>query len=248
MFDVGIIGGMGPAATAELFRRIVLYTSAQTDQQHLKLCILNDPTVPDRTEFILHGGDSPLPLIRENIHTAKKFGCERFAIPCNTSHYFYQEFERVEGITFINMVRETCRYVAQAHKGKSVCVLATLGTVQGDVYNTAGKPVDAVHYPCDETNRRLMDMIRKIKAGACDFATMAAEVERLLCAEFSVDSTVFILACTELSMLVPYLHLEAVDAMDVLAGKLIADCGKELNEQYFPLKKSCFQRDAYAEN
>lgn len=248
MFDVGIIGGMGPAATAELFRRIVLYTSAQTDQEHLKLCILNDPTVPDRTDFILHGGDSPLPRIQENIHTAKELGCERFAIPCNTAHYFYQEFERVQGITFINMVRETCRYVAQAHKGKSICVLATLGTVQADVYNRAGEPWDTVHYPPDETNRQLMDVIRNIKAGAADFAQMAEELEKVLCAEFHTDSTVFILACTELSMLVPYLHLNAVDAMDVLAGSLIADCGKELNEQYFPLEKRCFQRDAYAEN
>lgn len=53
MFDVGIIGGMGPAATAELFRRIVLYTFAQTDQEHIKLYILNDPTIPDRTDYIL---------------------------------------------------------------------------------------------------------------------------------------------------------------------------------------------------
>ena len=69
MFDIGIIGGMGPAATAELFKRVVLYTLADKDQEHIKMCILNDSLIPDRTEYIINNGESPLFEILKNIRT-----------------------------------------------------------------------------------------------------------------------------------------------------------------------------------
>ena len=37
MYKLGIIGGMGPLATSELFRRIVLKTDAKFDREHIKL-------------------------------------------------------------------------------------------------------------------------------------------------------------------------------------------------------------------
>ena len=50
---LGIIGGLGPAATASLFMRIIDHTDAKTDQDHLDITILNRPQIPDRTAFIL---------------------------------------------------------------------------------------------------------------------------------------------------------------------------------------------------
>lgn len=240
MFDVGIIGGMGPAATAELFRRIVLYTLAHTDQEHIKMCILNDPTIPDRTDFILKRGNSPFPSILGNIHLAKSIGCKYFAIPCNTSHYFYKEFEMVGGIHFINMVEETCKYAADTYPGRKICVLATLGTVTADVYRSIGATVGNIVYPSENANITIMEIIRSIKAGECELHKAADCMLQMLSDEFNFQDTVFVLACTELSLLLPYMRGQFVDAMDVLAGTIIAKCKKPLNKEAFKLSEDFF--------
>ena len=240
MFDVGIIGGMGPAATAELFRRIVLYTSAQTDQEHIKMCILNDPTIPDRTDYIIKNSKSPLPAILRNINIARDIGCKYFAIPCNTSHFFCTEFEAVRGIEFINMVGETCKYAAEVFPGRQICVLATLGTTEADVYKKIGVTVGKIVYPSMEVNTTLMEIIRCIKAGESNLMKLADRLLQMLLNEFSANETVFVLACTELSLLLPYLNRQFIDAMDVLAGTIISKCCKPINKKTFKLFKDYF--------
>lgn len=240
MFDVGIIGGMGPAATAELFRRIVLYTSAQTDQEHIKLCILNDPAIPDRTDYIIRNGKSPLPAILHNIDIARDIGCKYFAIPCNTSHFFYTEFEAVRGIEFINMVGETCKYAAEVFPERKICILATLGTIEGNVYKKIGATVGNIVYPSMEVNTTLMETIRCIKAGESNLMELADRMLQILLCEFPVNETVFVLACTELSLLLPYLNGQFIDAMDVLAGTIISKCCKPINKETFKLSGDYF--------
>ena len=58
---IGILGGMGPYATVELFSKILKFTPARKDQEHLRIIIDNNPKIPDRTEAILGNGKSPLP-------------------------------------------------------------------------------------------------------------------------------------------------------------------------------------------
>jgi aspartate racemase len=53
---IGILGGMGPLATADLFRKIVLMTKAGCDNEHLRIYIDNNANIPDRTGAILQGG------------------------------------------------------------------------------------------------------------------------------------------------------------------------------------------------
>lgn len=238
MYDIAIIGGMGPAATAELFRRIVLYTSARTDQEHIKLCVLNDPTIPDRTEFILNGGISPLLGILKNIDVAKKIGCKYFAIPCNTSHYFYQRFSDIKGIKFINMVKEACKYVIHTYPNKNICVLATLGTISCNVYKNIGGKY--IIYPSRNVNVDIMEIIHLIKAGESELSQLAERMLKVLADEFKIEDTVFLLACTELSLLLPYVRGQFVDAMDILAGTIIIKCNKSLNSKTFKLHGDYF--------
>lgn len=240
MFDLGIIGGMGPAATAELFKRVVLYTSARTDQEHIKICILNDPTVPDRTDFLLNGGASPLPSLLENIEIAKNVGCKYFAIPCNTSHYFYKDFEKINGIEFINMVEVTCQYAATIFPGKCICVLATLGTINSNVYKKIGGKTGNIVYASSNINTNIMGIIRSIKAGEVELELLAMRMMSQLSAELDFEKTVFLLACTELSLLLPYVQGNFIDAMDVLAGTIVSKCNKPINKENFNLCEKYF--------
>jgi len=88
---VGILGGMGPEATVDLFMKIIKATPAKKDQDHLRIMIDNNPKIPDRTLAILGRGKSPLKQLQETLHNLERAGAEVIAIPCNTAHYYYNE-------------------------------------------------------------------------------------------------------------------------------------------------------------
>ena len=89
---MGILGGMGPMATSFLFDRIIRHTEAASDQDHIDLVILNRASMPDRTEAIQKGtGESVIRQAVSDCKAMEQMGVEYIAIPCNTSHYFYDE-------------------------------------------------------------------------------------------------------------------------------------------------------------
>ena len=64
MKRLGVIGGLGPLATAYFFELVVRMTEAETDQEHVEMIILNDPSVPDRTSYVIgNSSESPLPAM-----------------------------------------------------------------------------------------------------------------------------------------------------------------------------------------
>ena len=66
-YDLGIIGGMGSEATVEIYKRIINRTKHTCDQEHMKIVILNNSIIPDRTNCILNNGENPLPYLNESI-------------------------------------------------------------------------------------------------------------------------------------------------------------------------------------
>jgi len=86
---VGILGGLGPEATARFFKLIIDNTAAKKDQEHLKIIILDNPSVPDRTAAILYHGPSPLPSLQDGLKFLEKAGADLAVIPCLTAHYYF---------------------------------------------------------------------------------------------------------------------------------------------------------------
>jgi aspartate racemase len=84
---IGILGGMGPAATVDLFNRIVRTTPAKSDQEHIPILIFNDTSIPDRSQAILHGGADPLAPMQAGVDLLARMGADLIAIPCNTAHH-----------------------------------------------------------------------------------------------------------------------------------------------------------------
>ncbi len=91
---IGILGGMGPAATLALYERIIALTPAQCDQDHLRVIIDSNPKIPDRTAAILGNGESPLPAMAESAKTLERAGADFIVIPCNTAHYWLDELQK----------------------------------------------------------------------------------------------------------------------------------------------------------
>jgi len=133
---LGIFGGMGPEATADLYKQILDITPAATDQEHIPTIIFSNPQVPDRMESIANGGNFILPYLRFSVRKLESAGASLIAIPCNTVHYFYDYMQESVEIPIIHMIRETAVEVAKKYPGiKTVGLLATTGTIESGLYN-----------------------------------------------------------------------------------------------------------------
>jgi len=133
---LGIFGGMGPEATADLYNQILEITPAVTDQEHIPTVIFSNPQVPDRMESIANGGDLIKPYLRFSVKKLESAGASFIAIPCNTVHYFYDYMQESVDIRIIHMIRETATEVADKYPNiKKVGLLATTGTIESGLYN-----------------------------------------------------------------------------------------------------------------
>ena len=230
---IGILGGMGPMATSFLFDRVVRHTRAERDQDHVDLVIVNRATMPDRTQAIRNGQSKP--IVEQAVADCRAMegmGVEYIAIPCNTSHYFFDEIQQQVGAELIHMVRETVRFAMKDCPGlKKLGIMATDGTIMADVY---GKECRALGiepvYPSDERQKDVMHLIyeevKKGERGEEDrFYRVVSELTAKGCERI-------VLACTELSYFRQYYTLPSyvIDSTDVLVRCIIEKAGKTYME------------------
>ena len=76
MRTIGILGGMGPLATADLFRKITLLTDAACDNEHIRVYIDSNARIPDRTAAILSGGPDPVPEMASALRSLERCGAD----------------------------------------------------------------------------------------------------------------------------------------------------------------------------
>lgn len=133
---IGIFGGMGPEATADMYRTIIEITPAATDQEHIPVLIFSNPKVPDRTASIAGGGEKIKPYLKYSVRKLEQAGASFIIIPCNTVHYYYDYMQESVDIPVINMIRETAAEVSERYPGiKKIGLLATTGTIKSGLYN-----------------------------------------------------------------------------------------------------------------
>ncbi|MBQ7038773.1 MAG: amino acid racemase [Clostridia bacterium] len=225
--SIGIIGGMGPMATLDLFHKVLKSTDAHNDAEHIRIYIDCHTGIPDRTKAILTGGESPVPHILESAEKLAAMGADFLLIPCNTSHYFYEEIANGSSIPVMHMIRET----AQALKKDGVaCVglLATDGTVQAGVYQKELERAGIQTVcPDAEGQREVMRLIYDgVKAGANSFDTTLLKQELQRMREMGAQRIV--LGCTELPIAFQNYGIpsnDTVDPTDILAKAAVAAAG-----------------------
>ena len=101
---IGILGGMGPEASADLYMRIIKATRVKKDQDHYRIIIDSNPKVPDRTPAILGTGPSPLPVMLETARNIQNAGADFIIMSCNTAHYFYRQLQDGLDIPVLHMI------------------------------------------------------------------------------------------------------------------------------------------------
>ena len=109
---IGILGGMGPLATADLFRKITLLTDAARDNDHIRVYIDSNARIPDRTAAILSGGKDPVPEMASALRSLEACGASCVIMPCNTAHYFLPRLQAMTKLPFISMLEATAKTCA----------------------------------------------------------------------------------------------------------------------------------------
>lgn len=226
---IGIIGGMGPLATDDLFHKIIVNTDAVKDQDHIRVLIDNNTNIPDRTKAILHGGDSPVEALSESAVKLEKMGANLLVMPCNTAHYFYEDVSVCVSVPVLNMISVTGRILSE--KGiKKAGLLATDGTVQSGIYERELQKYGIeVIKPDADGQKNVMDMIYGgVKAGLAEYDT--AEIRKAIENILDSGAQILILGCTELPLAMEMYKLDypIIDPTLELAREAIKHAGAKL--------------------
>ncbi len=135
---IGILGGMGPAATADLFQKIITLTPARRDREHLRVIIDNNPQIPDRTAALRGLGASPVPMMLQSARILESAKVDFIVVPCNTAHYFVRQIEPELKVPVLSMIDISVRYIMTHYLRVKTCgLLASTGTVISRVYEDA---------------------------------------------------------------------------------------------------------------
>lgn len=231
---IGIIGGMGPAASCLFYKYVTDMTDVSCDQEHLNLMILSDASMPDRTQAILSGDyDRVEERLLNDALTLQNCGCEAIGITCNTSHFFVDRIADKLSIPVIHMIDRTAFYIAKQESRGLTAVLATDGTIKMGLYQKRLEKYGAEPFILPEDMQRIImyEIYDRIKKGLpCDVEAWK-KVDTFI---RNAGCSNAVLACTELSVIKDEIGLGDfyVDAMRILAREVILFGGRKLKDGF----------------
>ena len=230
---IGILGGMGPLATADLYRKIIERTRADRDNEHIRVYIDGNAAIPDRTAAILHGGEDPVPEMLSALRHLEACGADCIIMPCNTAHYFLPRLREQTALPILDMQRITAAVCRERFPGKTAAILATDGTVQSGLYDRAldAEGVRWIH-PGESEQKSLMHLIYGVVKASRPMEPEKERWDTILDTLRGQGADLFILGCTELPVLAGVLPSEGpfLDPTDELAKAAIRFCGYEVKE------------------
>ncbi len=223
---IGIIGGMGPEATANLYMKIIKATKVEKDQDHFRVIIDSNPKIPDRTAAILQNGESPVEEMVKTGRNLEKLGVDVALIPCNTAHYFIDEVQSQLSIPILNALEEMNKYIKESFPEiTKIGLLATSGTIKTGLYKKFIMDVEIlVPHPTSQEEKVMKAIYgdNGIKAGNTGDEPM--ELLRSASNELIESGAELIIAgCTEIGLALKPHHISKplIDPMDVVAEVVV---------------------------
>ena len=221
---IGILGGMGPAATVDLMARIVAATPAKADAGHLRLLVDSNPAIPDRNDAIERGGPSPGPALAAMAQGLERQGADLLAIACNSAHAWTDDIRAATAIPLVSMIDATIAAIARNHPGtRRIGLLAADACLGANLYQA---PLAAAGYAVltSDDQPAFMALVYGVKAGdtgAAARASMAALAAGLVVR----GAGLIVAACTEVPLLLAPADcpVPLVDSTDALVHALIAE-------------------------
>ncbi len=213
MTMIGVLGGMGPAATVDFMAKLVGLTPAGCDQEHLPVLVANLPHVPDRSRSILGNGADPLPHMLRGIQLLNEAEVGLVVVPCNTSHHWFDAMARACRAPMLHIAR-ACVAALPAGAGLRVSLFATRGAIQSGFYQRELAARDLVCMaPDPEGAQAQVDAcIQAVKAGDLDRG--AACLAASLADASAQGAQAVIMGCTEIPVAAARLDAQGLQLVD----------------------------------
>jgi aspartate racemase len=223
---IGVIGGMGPLATADFYLRLVRATPAAADQEHLHVLIDSNPEIPDRTEAIEGRGPDPTPFLVETARRLVGAGAEVLVMPCNSAHAFLEEVRRAVPVPVLDIMEEVASAaVALSPAPSSVGLLATAGTVRQRLYHAAlaRRGIEVVA-PDAAGQQVVSGAIASVKAGDTGPA-VRGRIRQAAEALIRAGAQAIVLGCTEVPLILSpdELTVPVLDGTEMLARAAVRE-------------------------
>ncbi|MCE5202358.1 MAG: amino acid racemase [Synergistaceae bacterium] len=223
---LGVLGGMGPAASAEFMKILAEKVPAGMDQDHPVVYMLSDPKIPDRSRAIVGDGKSPESQIRGDLEKLIEWGAEVLAVPCNTAHYFIDRFRSELSVPLVHIVEATLEEAVK-NAPDGAWMVSSLGTVRAGIYQTAAEKMGyRLFIPPEDIQRQMQEVITFVKSG--DIKNAAQKMEASVDALWRIKEISIITACTELPLAydASSLPLERnISSLNALADACIKEIG-----------------------
>jgi aspartate racemase len=225
---LGVLGGMGPLASAQFMLRLTLLTPATRDQDHIPAVLWSDPRVPPRTRGKMSGPDDPLPWLVRGLDGLRQAGCGAIAIPCSTAHGWYEEMQAATPLPILHTVDAAEADLRRLGLGPGVLgVMGTAATLAMRLYQDR---LDARGWHCItpdplQMERLVAPAIAAVKSNELQDAYLPlVEVVNDLAAR---GATAVVLGCTEIPLGLQAgpqeaLKVPVVDTIDSLARAAIS--------------------------
>ncbi len=225
---LGVLGGMGPLASAQFMLRLTLLTPAERDQDHVPAVLWSDPRVPDRAAAWGGAGPDVLPMLVRGLQGLAAAGCGAVAIPCNTAHGWIDGMQAATALPILHIVEAAADDLRrQAVAPGRVGVMGTAATLAMRLYQDR---LAAAGWPCitptaDEMERLVLPAIAAVKANRVGnaYAPLAEAVQALR----ARGAGAVVLGCTEIPLGLqagPHgtLGVPLIDTIDALARAAVA--------------------------
>jgi aspartate racemase len=223
---VGIIGGMGPLSTIELMNKIYQRTAVKNEQQHIRMLVDNRPQIPDRTDFILNQGPSPVPYLQESAQLLEKWGADFIAIACNTAHLFFSEVDAIVKIPILNMLSLLHTNLSKLlPEGSPIGLLTTSGAIKSGLFHQYLQNYHLI-IPAEDIQKKYVLEAIYGKSGVKTGEVTQKNKDLIYEALKSISSespAVIIAGCTEIGLILQQMDLgvKIINPLDLLAAEIV---------------------------
>jgi len=235
---IGILGGMGPEATAYMFGLLIKNTLVEKDQDHIQVLIYSNPKIPPRTDAILGIGPNPTPELIQGINLLLKGGADLILIPCITAHFFLPDINKQIDFSYLSLIDEALKWAKRnAPSMRKAGILSSTGTLKSrlfhDVFLSGGIKIIQ---PTDEEQKKVMNSIfgnKGIKAGYSTGYSKDTIVD-MANTLIKRGAEAIIAGCTEipLALNAKDIPVPFIEPMEITARTGIIEAGYRLSDRF----------------
>jgi len=216
---LGVLGGMGPAATLDFLGKVQAFTPAKRDQDHIRVIVDINPQVPDRNDPF----SKPGPVLAEMAGALRGAGAEVLAIACNTAHAYADLVSRSAGLPLVDMIGTAAR-AARDTGARRAGVLGTRQAIKLYREYLAAQGMGLVTLPAEQ-QETFMELLYRIKGG--DRGPEVREGMAGLCRVLMAEGAEAVIAgCTEAPLVLSQADVKVplLDAGELLAKRCVNVC------------------------